>query len=420
MDLQGKRLLLMGGAAFIQDIRRYADLEGFSLIAVGAQRGAHADAADEYYPIDTRDIDAISHLVTDKHIDGLFVGANESNIPPAIEVAERTGMHFYCTREQWKILSDKAIFKQLLKKHGLPLIPEYDEDQDATTIDYPIIVKPVDGSGARGITVCRKAEDFKHSVEYAKEFSPSGRVIIEKFFQGMDDTFVRYHFQDGKYSISGTFDKYSDFSKGGFAGMPLIYKHPTRHLDAYVEKFDKKIQNLFKDLGLMNGVITLQGFVDENEDFYFYEAGYRLGGSQSYIFTDAVNKSNSLYYMINYALTGEMADFCIADRDNPYLTKSCCNQYIPLNGGVLTTMEGIDELRCYPGVLNITEMCRIGTTIEANGNLNQVCLRMHLMADNPIDLDYLLATVDTKLSILDENGDEMRMRHIRCVADAMR
>lgn len=390
------------GGAFIQDIRKYADQEGFSLVAVGAQRGAHADADDEYYPIDTRNIDTISCLVTEKHIDGLFVGANESNIPPAIEIAERTGLHFYCTHEQWETLSDKAVFKQLLKKHGLPLIPEYDETQDAETIDYPVIVKPVDGSGARGITVCRKAEDFKHSVEYTKEFSPSGRVIIEKFLQGMDDTFVRYHFQDGKYTISGTFDKYSDFSKGSFIGMPLIYKHPIQHLDAYIEKFDKKMQNLFKDLELMNGVITLQGFVDENEDFYFYEAGYRLGGSQSYIFTDAVNRSNSLHYMINYALTGKIADYCISDRDNPYLTKSYCNQYIPLNGGVLTIMEGIDELRCHPSVLNITEMCRVGTTIEANGNLNQVCLRMHLMGDTPGALDNVLATVDEKLRILDE------------------
>lgn len=142
--------------------------------------------------------------------------------------------------------------------------------------------------------------------------------------------FIRYHFQDGAYSISSSFDKCSDFTFGSFTGMQVIYIHPSTHLDSYIEKYDKKMQSLFKSLGLRNGVITLQGFVDRNNEFYCYEDGYRLGGSQSYIFTDAVNSSNSLHYMINYALTGSMADYSIAKRDKPHFTRSCCNQYMIL------------------------------------------------------------------------------------------
>ncbi len=417
INLNGKKLLMMGGGAFVKDVRKYADLTGFTMVAVGKTEGVHSKFSHEYYPVDTIDVDSIVKLIKEKQANGIFVGASEVNIRPAIEIAERTGLHFYATQKQWNILGDKRAFKNLLRTHGLPVIQEYSEDVDPTTVKYPVIVKPVDESGARGITVCRKADELKLAIDYAKSSSFCGRVIIEEFLEGMDDTFIRYHFQDGNYSVSSSFDKYSDFSKGGFAGMPLIYAHPTKHLKAYFEKCDDKMQSLFRGVGLQNGVITLQCFVDENEDFYFYEAGYRLGGSQSYIFTDAVNQSNSLQYMINYALTGNMADYRIADRDNPWFNKACCNQYIPLKGGILTAINGLSELRKMPGVLNVTEMCSVGTVIEQSGNLNQVCLRMHLMKDSWEEMDTLLAQVDDIVQIVDENGKDMRMRHIRAISD---
>lgn len=417
MNLKGKKLLLMGGGAFIKDIKAYADQKGFQMIAVGSQPGAHSKLSDEYYQIDTNDVEKISELVKEKNIDGIFVGASEVNIRPAIKIAEQTGCYFYTNQIQWDTLADKACFKELLRKHGLPLIPQYEEDAELEEIVFPVIVKPVDGSGARGITVCRTKDTLQDSVAYAKKFSFSGKVIIERFMERMDDVFIRYHFQDGNYSVSSSFDKWSDFSKGGFTGMPLIYTHPTKHLNAYMEKCDAKMKTLFEDVKLRNGVITLQGFVDENEDFYFYEAGYRLGGSQSYIFTDVVNQSNSLHYMINYALTGSMSDEKISEKDDPWFKKVLCNQYIPLREGVLTKVCGLDKVRSIPGVLNVTEMCPIGTVIEANGNLNQVCLRMHLIADTWQDMDELIAKIDDTLEILDEKGRDMRMRHIRSVDD---
>ena len=215
MDLKGKRLLLMGGGAFIKDIRQYADQNGIYLIAVGNPPGAHSLMADESYVIDTQDVDAISNLIIAEHIDGVFIGANEANIPPAIKVAERTGLNFYCSQQQWDILSNKATFKKLLQKHDMPLIPSYNEWQDFKNIVYPVIVKPIDGSGAKGITVCNSYEEIESAIAYAKKFSPSCKVIIEQYMQGMDDTFIRYHFQNGRYSISGSFDKYADFSMGG-------------------------------------------------------------------------------------------------------------------------------------------------------------------------------------------------------------
>ncbi len=413
MNLTGKKLLLMGGAAFVHSIRKYADEQGFKLIAVGKSQGAHSRLSDEYFKIDTANVEQISELIIQKKIDGIFVGASEVNIRPAIKIAEKTGIPFYTTQEQWDILANKEQFKLLLAQNGLPLIPEYAEDCDWGTIAYPVIVKPVDGSGARGISVCNNCSEMASAIAYAKEFSFAKKVIIEQFMQGMTDTFVRYHFQNGSYSISSAFDRHVNFSQGGFGGVAIAYTHPSNHIQAYLNRYDEKMQNVFRSLGLKNGVITLQGFVDEDDVFYFYEAGYRLGGSQSYIFTDAVNDSNSLHYMVNYALTGEMADYCIAERDTPFFKKPCCNLYVALRAGLITVMDGVQEVRKLPGVLNVTEMCGVGTEIKKTGSLDQVCLRMHLIGDDRESLAKVIERVYDTLHILDENGEDMILEHFQ-------
>lgn len=412
MDLKGKKLLLMGGAAFSQDLRKYADEAGFTMIAVGQDVSRLKTFADEAYQINTQDVDALEVLIREKGIDGIFVGTTEVNIPPAMELAERTGVNFYVNKAQWAVLADKRAFKELLEKYEVGTIPEYKvsaalTDDETAALPYPVLVKPADSSGARGITVAGNPEELRASYRYAQSFSPSGKVLVERFLQGMDDTFIRYHFQDGVYSISSSYDRHVNTTQGGFGGVGIAYIHPSKHLKAFVEQYGEKFERVFKSLDIKNGMITLQSFVDEDENFYFYEAGYRLGGSQSYIFTDKINNSNTLRYAVNHALTGSMADFSIAERDNPFIKVPCVNLYIALKPGLITVLDGVEEVRRIPGVLNVTELFGVGTEVEKTGSLNQVCIRMHVIGESREEINQTLEKIYNTLNIRDEQGNDM-------------
>ncbi len=423
MDLKGKKLLLMGGAAFSQDLRKYADEQGFKMIAVGQDISRLKMFSDETYQINTQDVDQIEKLIREKKIDGIFVGTTEVNISPAIELSRRTGAHFYVNAEQWSVLSDKRAFKEMLRKHDIGTIPDYDTSNGLTddvisTIKFPVLVKPADSSGARGISVANNIDELKKAYAYAGSFSNSKEVLIEKLLQGMDDTFIRYHFQDGNYSISSSYDRHVNTTMGGFGGIGIAYIHPSKHLQAFVNQYDEKLKNVFKSLDLQDGMITLQTFVDENENFYFYEAGYRLGGSQSYIFTDYLNKSNTLQYMVNYALTGKMADFSIQDRDTPFISVPCINLYVALKPGKIAVFDGVDEVKKIPGVLNVTELFGLGETVEKTGSLNQVCIRMHVIGESKEAINKILRQVYDALVILDANGDDMILEKFRFTEDS--
>ena len=309
-------------------------------------------------------------------------------------------------------MANKHAFKELLKQHGIGTIPEYNienglTDEAISAMQFPVLVKPADSSGARGITVAHDPAELKESYAYAIGFSPSKRVLVESFLQNMDDTFIRFHFQDGVYSISSSYDRHVNTTQGGFGGIGIAYIHPSKHLKAFVDQYEEKFKAVFKSLDLKNGMITLQSFVDQDENFYFYEAGYRLGGSQSYIFTDHLNKSNTLEYMVNYALTGKMADFSIAERDDPFIKVPCVNLYIALKAGKIAVFEGVDAVRKLPGILNVTELFGLGETVEKTGSLNQVCIRMHVTGDSREDVNRTLKKIYETLNIRDEDGNDM-------------
>lgn len=130
---------------------------------------------------------------------------------------------------------------------------------------------------------------------------------------------------------------------------------------------------MFKAIGIQNGNIMLQGFYKDGK-FMFFESGYRMGGEQMYILTDYMWGVNSLKYMINYALTGKMSDTRIADRDSALFPYPCCNYYVALKAGKIAVMKGVEDVEKMDGVLNVTQMSKIGDVVEDTNALERVCL----------------------------------------------
>ena len=424
MELKNKTLLLMGGGAYVKGIKKYKDEKGFRVVALGRDADTPiAKIADAFYHVDTQNVDRVCEVVREQKVDGIFVGSSEVNIDPAITVSERTGCHFYSNREQWDIISDKAEFKKLARRFGVPVPCDYyvTEEflrEDLDKIKYPVIVKPVDSSGARGMNVCYNEEELKKYYVEALSWSKSKKIVVEELITGGKEVFFHYTIQDGNFSLSMGFTKFKVNSKDReYVSLPIFHMYPSSHIDTYIEKVDEAARNMFKAIGLKNGIVMLQGF-DIDGEFKFFESGYRMGGEQMYVFTDHQNGLNSLEMMINYALTGKMADFCVADKDNAKFKWPCCNYYIPLKAGIITEVHGLDEIESMESVLNVTKMFNIGDEILDTNALERVCLRLHVYGKTAEELAEALVEISATLRMLDQNGNEMQIEHLeydRCL-----
>lgn len=422
-DLKNKTLLLMGGGAYAKGIKAYKDKMGFRVVAVGKDAdNPITHIAEVSYVMDTHDVNGIVEIVKKENVDGIFVGSSEVNISPAIEVAERTGARFYVNRQQWDIVSNKARFKEFARNSGFPVIPEYKlsappTKEEIAELKYPVMIKPVDSSGARGLNPCYKSEDFLPLYEEALRWSPRKEVIVESLITDAEDICVCYTIQDGESTLSYSFAKDVVRSKNNYVSLPIFHLYPSRYLDQYYEEADSAAKEMFRKMGLKNGTINLQGFYKDGK-FYFYEAGYRMGGAQAYILTEYMNGCNVLNYMINYVLTGKMSEERLADREDAHFPYPCCNYYMELKAGTIDHVEGMEEAETMPGVLNVTQMCHEGDVILETNEIGRAIYRIHVVGENDENLAQRLVDISRTIKVMSTDGYEMQIEPLeykRCL-----
>ncbi len=423
MELKNKTLLLMGGGAYAKDIVKYKNEKGFRIVALGRDAGTPiAKISDAFYQVDTQDIDGVVAVVNKEKVDGIFVGSSEVNIAPATRVSELTGARFYTNWEQWEILANKARFKQYCRKYGVPVVPEYHLPENYTRADveklpFPVLLKPTDSSGARGMNACYSADDFDRLYAEALKWSKKKEVIIEELITGADEVFFQYTLQDGVCSLTSCFTKVFVKSEKKDLILPIFHMYPSKHIEEYYAEVHEGVKNMFRAMDINNGVMTLQSFY-RNGKFYVFEAGFRMGGAQNYILTDYQWGINSLECMINYALTGSMNDTPIVDIDNARFRHPCCNYYVGLKAGRIAKMGGVAEVERLDGVLNVTVMCKEGEEILETNALERICLRIHVVGETPEKLAETLVKISKTLNILSTEGEEMQLEPLtyeRCL-----
>lgn len=423
MDLKNRKLLMIGGGAYAAHVKQYKEEKGFIVISVGKYEDSRMTGlVDKQYSVDRKDVRAIADIVRKENIDGIFVGSSEEYASIAIDVCEITNARFYVEREQWDIVSNKAEFKKFARQSGFPVIPEYHLSTPPTkdeieALEYPVMIKPVDGSGARGLNPCYSADTFMELYEEALRFSPKKNIIVEKLVTGAEDICVCYSIQDGESVLSYSFSKEVVKSENNYVSLPIFHIYPSGHQAQYLKEADAAAKQFLKKMGLKNGTINLQGFYTNNR-FMFYEAGYRMGGAQAYIITDYMNGANALKYMINYVLTGKACDENIADIENAKFQCPACNYYVELKAGVIDHIEGLDEVKAMPGVLNITQMCYPGDEILENNQIGRAVFRIHVVGEDSESLAQRLVEISRTLRIMSTNGEEMQIEHLeygRCL-----
>lgn len=169
--------------------------------------------ADEYICGDFSNPEEIYELFKDKQLDAVCACANDFGAITASYLSDRLGLPGHDSYETTLILHHKDKFKEFAAKHGLhtPLAKSYTDRQtalDEKDIVYPVIVKPIDLTGGKGISVAHNYEEYVAAVNTAFDRSPKKRIVSEPFVRGTHHSFsiflvdrkVAAYFSDNEYS----------------------------------------------------------------------------------------------------------------------------------------------------------------------------------------------------------------------------
>lgn len=408
--LVGKKILILGGNFLSKDIVNAAKNLGVCTVVTDwydENRSPAKTIADESWNVSTTDYETLSKLIKERSIDGIITGFTDSYLLPYQYLCKCNGLPCYATKEQFELTLDKDLFKKLCAANNVPVVPEYDIrsfDKNQLTADNKIIIKPVDNSGSRGICICDNPNDFEEKLNYALSYSESKHVLLEKYMD-CDDVSFEYKIQDGEVFLSSICDRYiykpSEF---GSVTSKLIY--PSKYTSLYLREIDYNVKQMFNQLGLQNGVLFMQAFV-ENGTFYFYEMGYRLSGGRHFIFTENQNNSSSVKELIHFALTGQMDTERIIEKSNPVFKNVCCQLSVLCKSEKIHKMSGKKWIESIPEIIDALYTYNDGDVVGAQGTSAQIVARFHIVADDNERLESIIQGIKEHFAIVNTEGENI-------------
>ena len=166
---------------------------------------------------------------------------------------------------------------------------------------------------------------------------------------------------------------------------------------------------MFKGLGIKNGVLSIQFFVEDGK-FYAYDPGFRLQGEAPDVIIDAINSFDHKSMLINFALTGSMGVNDLVDRNDFWLRgKHACTLWILLKKGVINQIKGFVEIQEDDSVVFIMQRFSEGDIIQEFmlGTEKQVFARIYIVSETKEGLFNKINSIKAKISIIDEDGEDM-------------
>ena len=282
-----KKLMLLGGLRYLLPVIEEAHKLGVYVITADYLPGNIAHKySDEYCNVSIIDKDAVLRAAQELKIDGILSHAVDPGVTSAAYVAEKMGLPFQCSYEAACILQDKSLFRKFLAEHGFncPKAKGYTNIEEALKdvdlFNWPVIVKPVDSAGSKGVTKVSNKADLKSAVETALSASISKNFIIEDFLdkvgaQSSADIFT----VDGKLVYPAYSDQLFDKNAAN-PYTPAIEIWPASMEQKFQDDLTAQLQRLFTLLGVKSGIYNVESRVCSDGKAYIMEVSPRGGGNR--------------------------------------------------------------------------------------------------------------------------------------------
>lgn len=362
--------------------------------------------ADEAWNVSTADVELLVERCVEAKIDAVVTGVHEFNINRMLDLTERLGLPCYCRRDTWIYCDNKSRFKQLCCDNDIPVARVYDieEIRNGAEPAYPVIVKPVDGSGSRGFHICRDRAELETYHADAASFSTTSTVLIEEFVP-YNAVIIHYTIIQGKAYYSGISDKISVRFANTGASVMGIQTFPSKGEERYLALVDEKARRMFETAGFTDGPVWIEAFYDGVDRFIFNEMGYRFGGSLTYYPVRYFHNFDQLGMMIDQALGDHVAMPAPLRMSKPDL--NYCILPVHIRAGRIEKVEESETLRTEGRIYAVVPVHFEGDTILDWGSAQQVYAYVHILFSDKTDLIARVNALFDNLKVLDSDGNNM-------------
>lgn len=241
--------------------------------------------ADAFYLVSTTDKEAVLRVAEKERIDAVVAYSSDPAAPTAAYIAEKLGLPGlpYSTALDF---CEKHRFRSFLKRNGFnyPRSCTFDEygsidGGNLSSMRFPLIVKPTDSSGSKGVTIVREQDLLSAAYKEARAYSRNGIVIAEEFIERNHAHVIEAELlvEQGKVVTWGLINSIRDTVSNPL--LPAAYSYPLELTDEQKNTVKSEIERLVSASGMASGAFNIEMIIDKAGRLFFLDAGPRNGGN---------------------------------------------------------------------------------------------------------------------------------------------
>ena len=365
-----KKILMLGGAMQQIPVIRQAKEMGLYVITCDyAPSNPGHQLADEYVNVSTTDLDGVLSLARERKIDGIVAYASDPAAPTAAYVAEKLNLPGNPYRSV-HICTHKDLFRAFLRENGFhtPVACGYRTYEEALAdigrFRFPVMVKPVDSPGSKGVVKVYAASELAPAVEEALSYSREKRFIVEEFIVKKG-----YQVSGDGFSCNGklVFTSYGNelySSEGGTREYVALGEFwPSLLTPELKKKIDDELQRLITALHMRTCAYNIEVILDKDDNVYILELGPRNGGS----YIPQLIRYATGVDLVKYTILGALGEDCSDLQMVP--SRGCFSNYM-----IMSHQAGRFKRLCFDDgfeknhLLDVYCTCKEGDTVRPYRN----------------------------------------------------
>ena len=338
-----KKLAIIGASYLQLPLVEKAKELGVKSICFAWEKGAVCkDVCDQFYPVSTVDKETILKICREIGIDGITTIASDVAVLTVNYVAEKMGLIGNPDRYS-ETATNKYLMRQCFMDHDVPspkfcltdgTIPEI-----AKTFRNPVIVKPTDRSGSRGVEKVDNANDLQAAIERACKESFQKKAVIEEFVEGREISVESISYK-GKHFVLQITDK---VTTGAPFFVELEHHQPSSLPDEIKDRVKVIVFNALDALHIQYGASHAELKITMDGDIRVIEIGARMGG-------DFIG-SNLVKLSTGYDFLKGVIEVALGTFEEPRLTEHNHSGVFFLCKKTERLKPIIDNYRDYPDIV---------------------------------------------------------------------
>ena len=396
-----KKLMILGGSRYALPVIEAAHKLGCYVITCDylPDNIAHK-YSDEYCNVSIIDKDAVLEAARKLEIDGIISFACDPGVVTAAYVAEKMGLPHSGSYEAVSILQNKGRFRKFLADNGfnVPVAKGYSSIEEALKekdmFNWPVIVKPTDSAGSKGVKRVDDPEKLRESIEYALSFSHSDEFIIEDFLEKVGHSSDTDSFSvDGKLQfVSFSAQRFDEKCENPYT--PSAYSWPATISEEHQQELTNEIQRLITLLDMKTSIYNIEVRECTNGKAYIMECSPRGGGNR---LAEMLRYSTGVDLITN-AVRAAVGEDVSGIEQKPY---NGCWAEIILHSekpGVFDYLWTSDEIK--ENIIETDLWIESGTAVGGFSGANEAIGTLVLRFDTPERLEEVLNNQDMYVKVI--------------------